>query len=478
MDPSNSFESQASVNANQPEQTETITFMNRDYYNAAAEGKVEVFKNIIDPEPLDLLLTPNKNTILHIYITALNSGSNSTTPNAGTESTTLIGRLGSTINFVKKILKICPSLLRQANAKSETPLHTAAGSEPTTTLNAGAESTTNFVEEILKMCPSLLWQANAKCETPLHIAARYGHDGIVEVLIEYCAQTRAQTRHDQDLEEEIEPVKELLRMTNKEKDTALHEAVRYNHLEVVKLLISKDPDFSYSANDAGETPLYIAAERGFEDVLFEILDKCKSPMHGGPLGRTALHAAVMPSGTGMIKRILETIDGISREVDNNRWTPLHLAAYFGYENIAKQLLDKDREVAYMKDTEGRTPLHIAAQRSNANTMKVIVERCPDCCELVDNRGWNVLHFAIKVQRYYLEKIMDIIIENWSFSNLLNEKNADGDTPLHFYATTSSESLIVLKKFVRHPRLDKMAFNKQHLNAQEIVFATETRSRTS
>jgi ankyrin repeat protein len=115
------------------------------------------------------------------------------------------------------------------------------------------------VEEILEMCPSLLRQANAKGETPLHIAARYGHDDIVEVLIKYCAQTL----HDQDLEEGIEPVKEMLRMTNKEKDTALHEAVRYNHLEVVKLLISKDPDFSYSANDADETPLYIAAERGF-----------------------------------------------------------------------------------------------------------------------------------------------------------------------------------------------------------------------
>jgi ankyrin repeat protein len=56
-----------------------------------------------------------------------------------------------------------------------------------------------------------------------------GIDDIVEVLIKYCAQTR----HDQDLEEGIEPVKEMLRMMNKEKDTALHEAVRYNHLEVV-----------------------------------------------------------------------------------------------------------------------------------------------------------------------------------------------------------------------------------------------------
>jgi ankyrin repeat protein len=211
MDPSNSFESQAFVNANQLEQTETITCMSCDSYNAAAKGNIDFFKAITN-QSLDLLRTPNKNTILHIYITALNPGSKSTLyPRS--ESTTL-----------------------NTEAESTTP---NVGLESTSTLNAGLESTTNFVKEILDMCPSLLQQANAKGETPLHIAARYGHSDIVEVLIKYCAQTR----HDQDLEEGIEPVKEMLRMTNKEKDTALHEAVRYNHLEVVKLLISKDLRF-------------------------------------------------------------------------------------------------------------------------------------------------------------------------------------------------------------------------------------------
>jgi hypothetical protein len=88
-------------------------------------------------------------------------------------------------------------------------------------------------------------------------------------------------------------------MTNKEKDTALHKVVRYNCLKVVELLIKEDPNFSYSINDAGETPLYIPSERRFKSVLFEILDKCKSPMHGGPLGRrTALHAAIIHCDEG------------------------------------------------------------------------------------------------------------------------------------------------------------------------------------
>ena len=89
-------------------------------------------------------------------------------------------------------------------------------------------------------------------------------------------------------------------MTNNEKDTALHEAVRGNHLEVVKRLIEEGPDISYSRNDADETPLYIAVERNYKDVALHILDKCKSPAHYGPLGRTTLHAAVIWNNSGNV----------------------------------------------------------------------------------------------------------------------------------------------------------------------------------
>jgi len=269
---SGSSQRQVLVNANKHKQTKPINIsMDYDSYNAATEGNIEFFKN--HQYDLDCLLTPNENTVLHIYITALKSKSQSTT------------------NFVKKILKMCHPLLLHVSIKSLN-----SGSTPTpiaeselTTLNAGLESKTKFVEEILVMCSKLLKKANTKGETPLHIAVRYGHDDIVEVLIKYCAKTL-----DEDLEGGIGPaVKEMLRTVNKKNDTALHEAVSYNHLKVVQLLIETDPDFLYSANDAGETPLYIAAERGFKDVLFEILDKYKSPMHGGPLGRTALPAAVI-----------------------------------------------------------------------------------------------------------------------------------------------------------------------------------------
>ena len=124
----------------------------------------------------------------------------------------------------------------------------------------------------------------------MHIAARYGHAPIVEVLI-----GRAKA-----LQEDLKNVvKEMLEKMNNEKDTALHEAVRNNHVvDVVKHLIQEGPDFSYSQNDADETSLYMAMERGFKEVMVHILPKFKSPAHDGPLGRTTLHAAVIWNDTG------------------------------------------------------------------------------------------------------------------------------------------------------------------------------------
>ena len=222
----------------EPSQTKDNIGMEPVYYNAAAEGKIEDFKDI--PEPLNQLLTSNKNTVLHIYLT---------------------------------------SLIKES------------------------ESSTAFVEEILRMCSPLLCQANVKDETPLHIAARYGHADIVEVLIEHAK--RRQQYPESEVKVLIDPesgvdkaVKEMLMMKNKENETAMHEAVRNNHLEVVKLLVENGEDISYSANDAGETPLYMAVERNYREVVLHILENCKSLTHDGPLGGTTLHAAVIWNDDG------------------------------------------------------------------------------------------------------------------------------------------------------------------------------------
>ncbi|BFG39444.1 hypothetical protein CerSpe_257180 [Prunus speciosa] len=210
-----------------------IRGMDLDVFNAAKGGKTDVLR--AHGPSLDQILTPTKNTVLHIYTAFASS----------------------------------PTLV-----------------EP----KENALKPTRVVKDILQICPALLLQENESGETALHIAARHGRTDIVKLLIRTA---RARPR---DLERGFSPEEDLkmfLRATNKEKDTALHEAARFNQLGVAEILSREDPDFSYSANNAGETPLYLAAERRYRDVFYKILNTCNNPTYEGPIGRTALHAAVI-----------------------------------------------------------------------------------------------------------------------------------------------------------------------------------------
>ncbi|XP_073262721.1 uncharacterized protein [Populus alba] len=277
---------------------------------------------------------------------------------------------------------------------------------------------TDFVDIILEMCPPLLFQANKKAEIPLHLAARYGHSNVVRVLID-----RAKA-------------KKMLRMTTEEQDTALHEAARHMRSHVVEILTKEDPEFSYSANVHGETPLYIAAAsrrgREREKVIDEILTNCISVDYGGPNGRTALHEAIRRGDDGTTRKLLEKEKTLTKTTDENGWSPLHYAAYYDRSNpTVKVLLEYDASAAYIAETEKkRTTLHIAAIRGHVDAMKEIVSGCPACCELVDNRGWNALHYALASKDIEaFKKCLEIP----ELARLGTKKDDKGNTPFHLIA---------------------------------------------
>ncbi|CAL5413460.1 unnamed protein product [Camellia sinensis] len=281
------------------------------------------------------------------------------------------------------------------------------------------------VEEILKECPALLRRVNNKCETPLHFAVRE----------EECLDVaKALIDRVKELEREPESwggaAKEILRATNEDKDTALHMAVRNEHLDLVKLLIGEDPEFQHPANNAHETPLYLATEIGCDDVVSAILGACTSPTYGGPGGRTAFHAAaiiknrfsvLIQKKNRSMRRLLEWKQDLIKEADEYGWTPLHYAARCHNVNGVRQLLKKDKSAAYITTADkddGKTALHIAAAEGCKSVMKEILLQCPDCWEMVNGKGQNVLHVAMDME---LKGAIEFIKENHGQAILKNRK---------------------------------------------------------
>uniref|UniRef100_A0A5B7AUZ0 PGG domain-containing protein n=1 Tax=Davidia involucrata TaxID=16924 RepID=A0A5B7AUZ0_DAVIN len=363
----------------------TTSLMDPSLYKAAMEGMRDVL--LQNKDQLDVLVSPNKNTVLHIAAQ--------------------FGKL-------------------------------------------------QCVKQILDMCPVIYDRLNSKGETPLHLAARGPHYEIVKALIEHAK--------DEERGHGVGAAKEMLMLVNKDKDTALHEAVRSRLAPLVELLAKEAPELSHMANNADETPLYLAAERRYKLSVSHILANCTSPAYGGPYGRTALHASAFHNLKECTEVLLNWNQDLVKKADIYGWLPLHYAARMNNVPSVRQLLDKDKSVAYLKADEDNemTALHVAATQGHVDVIEVLISECPGCWEIVNSRGQNILHIAVKHKK---KKLIKFILKNSSLESLINQKDDDGNTPLHLLVASN----FFLSELIMHPIADKSTYNKKNLTPRDIAF---------
>ncbi|XVE81053.1 hypothetical protein DITRI_Ditri15bG0032400 [Diplodiscus trichospermus] len=213
-----------------------------------------------------------------------------------------------------------------------------------------------------------------------------------------------------DLEKGLEltnRIKQMLRMKDKDGNTALHKAIESYRSDVVGLLVKELDTDDFSAKNKRARP---------DDT-------------------TNLEASIPGTGDERTAgELTEAKNHLIRETDDKGRTPIHYAAHFGELSMVKLMLEANASAACITDKErGMTALHMAAWQGHKDIMEHIISCCPGCCEIVDKSGWNFLHFAAVTldAKKFDALIMIAPRKNGQFlsRDLFFEEDIDGITPL-------------------------------------------------
>uniref|UniRef100_A0A7C4H6L4 Uncharacterized protein n=1 Tax=Thermofilum pendens TaxID=2269 RepID=A0A7C4H6L4_THEPE len=117
-----------------------------------------------------------------------------------------------------------------------------------------------------------------------------------------------------------------------------------------------------------------------------------------------LHKAVREGDPQRVKQLVERGANVNARGERD-WTPLHLAAFYGYLEVVRFLVEKGAEVN-ARNVDRRIPLHYAAAEGHLEVVRFLVEKGANV-NARDNKGWTPLHLAalyghLEVARLLLE----------------------------------------------------------------------------
>ncbi|CAL1410554.1 unnamed protein product [Linum trigynum] len=248
-------------------------------------------------------------------------------------------------------------------------------------------------------------------------------------------------------------------LTGKKGDTSLHSAARSGNMAaVVEILSGSDEEELREVlvvqNQSGETPLYVAAEYGYVDLVREMIQYCDVADAGikAKNGLDAFHIAAKQSDIDVLRVLMEAHPELAMTVDLSNTTALHTAAMQGHIEIVNFLLEAGSSIATIARSNGKTALHSAARNGHVAVVRALVSAEPAIATRTDRKGQTALHMAVKGQNVAV--VEELIKASPEILNLLDNK---GNTPLHI-ASRKGRAPIV-KLLLQHNELDTKAVNR-------------------
>ncbi|KAH6825508.1 Ankyrin repeat family protein [Perilla frutescens var. hirtella] len=216
-------------------------------------------------------------------------------------------------------------------------------------------------------------------------------------------------------------------------------------------------------NELGETALFIAAEKGFIDIVEELLPY--SSREGirtkNRSGFDPLHIAASRGHHAIVQMLLDFDPELSKTVGQSNATPLISAATKGHLAVVNELLSKDPSLLEIRKSNGKNALHFAARQGHANVVKALLEKDPQLARKTDKKGQTALHMAVKgvscaVVRLLLQADAAIVMLPDKF----------GNTALHI--ATRKKRAEIVSELLRLRDTNVNALTRDHKTALDIA----------
>ncbi len=165
---------------------------------------------------------------------------------------------------------------------------------------------------------------------------------------------------------------------------AFHESIKSGDLDGVRASLAEDPALLNAKNDTGQNAVLLSKYYGRHDVTSHLLSL-------GP--QLDIFTAAAVGDTAFVLRELDRDPALLAEYSSDGWTPLHLASFFGHNDLALKLIERGAQVdARSTNAMKNTPLHAASAGRKAGLVQLLLERGADV-NARQQGGWTSLHGA-------------------------------------------------------------------------------------
>lgn len=271
---------------------------------------------------------------------------------------------------------------------------------------------------------------------PLFAAAQNGNYGVVECLLKQFSVEQFTLSHDGCF--------------------PIYAASERGHIEVVEILEAKNPGQVLLQDKIGHTPLHISVYFKQHVVTKTLLRNYKVDRMARSIeGFIALHLACQE---GNREAILELLS--AQHEDQLRATTtaglniFHLSVAKNQEEVIKFVSTKYSEIAAellrAKNKDGMTPLHLACFYGFANVAQVFLQQGADI-NTMSNQNWAAIHYASF--KGHVE-VLDLLISHGAEIDVVNDLKA---MPLHL--ATERGHVKIIKKLLACGGIDIEARDK-------------------